>query len=61
MLLLAGDLFHENKPSRASLYQTISLLRDYTMGPRPINLQIVSDAGIGLGHEFKCVDVDCFW
>lgn len=52
MLLLAGDLFHENKPSRSSLYQVISLLRQYTLGRRPIALQLVSDAGFGLGHQF---------
>ena len=57
MLLLAGDLFHENKPSRTSLYQTISLLREHTLGRKPVSLQLVSDAGVGLGHQYRLVCV----
>lgn len=37
-ILLAGDLFHENRPSRTCLHQTISLLREYTMGDKPISV-----------------------
>ncbi|GAA5929988.1 MRX complex nuclease subunit [Sporobolomyces koalae] len=51
MLLLAGDLFHENRPSRTALYQTISALRDKCMGDRPISLQLISDAGIGIPRD----------
>lgn len=51
MLLLAGDLFHENRPSRTALYQTMAALREHTLGPRPISLEIVSDAGIGIGRN----------
>ncbi|GAA6060679.1 hypothetical protein JCM10212_005061 [Sporobolomyces blumeae] len=51
MLLLAGDLFHENRPSRTSLYQTISALREKCMGDRPISLELVSDAGIGIPRD----------
>ncbi|GAA5896101.1 MRX complex nuclease subunit [Sporobolomyces salmoneus] len=51
MLLLAGDLFHENRPSRTSLYQTISALREKCMGDRPISLELLSDAGIGIARE----------
>eukprot|EP00049_Salpingoeca_infusionum_P013161 m.245981 g.245981 ORF g.245981 m.245981 type:complete len:671 (+) comp15371_c0_seq6:409-2421(+) len=43
MLLLGGDLFHENKPSRATLYKTMELMRTYCMGDRPCALQILSD------------------
>mgnify|MGYP001558888546 CR=1 FL=1 len=48
MLLLGGDLFHENRPSRTSLFQTISALREYTMGPRPVSLELIADDGIGI-------------
>ncbi|SGY15283.1 BQ5605_C013g07313 [Microbotryum silenes-dioicae] len=51
LLLLAGDLFHENRPSRTSLYQVISSLREFTQGRRPIELDIVSDAGIGIRRD----------
>nr|CCA22579.1 doublestrand break repair protein putative [Albugo laibachii Nc14] len=45
-VLLAGDLFHENKPSRNTLYQTMRLLRSYCMGDNPIAFKIVSDQSI---------------
>jgi double-strand break repair protein MRE11 len=51
MLLLAGDLFHENRPSRTALYQTIAALREYTQGPRPVSLEIISEAGIGIARD----------
>jgi double-strand break repair protein MRE11 len=47
-ILLAGDLFHENRPSRTCLHQTISLLREYTMGDKPISVSLkLSDLVIG--------------
>jgi double-strand break repair protein MRE11 len=55
MLLLAGDLFHENRPSRTALYQTIAALREYTMGERPVSLELISDAGIGIARDATCV------
>ncbi|BGO97365.1 Double-strand break repair protein MRE11 [Rhodotorula toruloides] len=51
MLLLAGDLFHENRPSRTSLYQTISALRERCLSDRPISLELVSDAGLGIMRD----------
>ena len=43
MILLGGDLFHENKPSRSTLYRTMNLLREYTLGDDPIALELLSD------------------
>eukprot|EP00554_Chaetoceros_debilis_P011983 CAMPEP_0194116684 /NCGR_PEP_ID=MMETSP0150-20130528/28215_1 /TAXON_ID=122233 /ORGANISM="Chaetoceros debilis, Strain MM31A-1" /LENGTH=817 /DNA_ID=CAMNT_0038807463 /DNA_START=62 /DNA_END=2515 /DNA_ORIENTATION=+ len=43
MVLLAGDLFHENKPSRRTLHKTLTILRRHTMGPNPVSFQIISD------------------
>jgi double-strand break repair protein MRE11 len=37
-ILLAGDLFHENKPSRGVMHQTIALLREYTMGDKAVSV-----------------------
>lgn len=44
MLLLAGDLFHENKPSRKTLYKTMRLLRTYCFSSTPKhNLSTISN------------------
>ncbi|KAH7468921.1 Double-strand break repair protein MRE11 [Phytophthora ramorum] len=45
-LLLGGDLFHENKPSRRTLYETMRLLRTHCMGDGAVNFQVVSDQSI---------------
>ena len=37
-ILLSGDLFHENRPSRTCMHQTIALLREYTLGDKPISV-----------------------
>ncbi|KAF8635559.1 hypothetical protein AX15_000209 [Amanita polypyramis BW_CC] len=52
-ILLAGDLFHENKPSRESLYQTIALLREYTLGDRPIQVELLSDPDDGSATKYS--------
>lgn len=43
MVLLAGDLFHENKPSRKSMYNVMRSLRLNSLGARPCELEILSD------------------
>ncbi|KAK7460995.1 meiotic recombination [Stygiomarasmius scandens] len=52
-ILLAGDLFHENKPSRDSLYRTMALLREYTLGDRPIQVELLSDPDEGKAPGFS--------
>lgn len=42
-ILLGGDLFHENKPSRRCLHTCITMLRHYCMGDAPIQFNILSD------------------
>jgi len=44
MVLLAGDLFHENKPSRKSMYQVMRSLRMNCFGDKPCELELLSDA-----------------
>ncbi|PFH57213.1 hypothetical protein XA68_15347 [Ophiocordyceps unilateralis] len=44
MVLLAGDLFHDNKPSRKSLYQVLRALRKNCLGMKPCPLEFLSDA-----------------
>ncbi|XP_033100240.1 double-strand break repair protein MRE11-like isoform X2 [Anneissia japonica] len=43
MILLGGDLFHENKPSRKSLHGLMALIRQYCMGDQPIQIEFLSD------------------
>lgn len=42
-ILLGGDLFHENRPSRKILYQTMDLLRTYCFGNQVCPIEILSD------------------
>ena len=46
MILLGGDLFHENKPSRKSLHGVMALIRKYCMGDRPVQIQFLSDQSL---------------
>eukprot|EP01035_Chromulina_nebulosa_P016831 gene16831-22315_t len=42
-VLLAGDLFHENKPSRRALHTSMELFRKYTLGENPVYIEILND------------------
>lgn len=42
-ILLGGDLFHENKPTRRCLHRCITMLREYCMGDSPILFNVLSD------------------
>jgi double-strand break repair protein MRE11 len=55
MILLAGDLFHENKPSRECLYRTMALLREYTLGDKPVQIELLSNPEQGKAEGFSCV------
>jgi double-strand break repair protein MRE11 len=44
MVLLAGDLFHDNKPSRKSMYHVMRSLRMNCYGEKPCELEMLSDA-----------------
>ncbi|XP_060902544.1 double-strand break repair protein MRE11 [Labrus mixtus] len=46
LILLGGDLFHENKPTRRCLHNCITMLRKYCMGDSPIHFNILSDQTI---------------
>ncbi|KZO91030.1 DNA repair exonuclease [Calocera viscosa TUFC12733] len=58
MIVLSGDLFHENRPSRDVLYQTIALLREYTMGSKPVEFELLSDPDEGKadGYSFPGIN-----
>jgi len=43
VVLLTGDIFHENKPSTKTLHSTIELLRKYCLGDDPVFIEILND------------------
>lgn len=43
-VLLGGDLFHDNKPTRSTLYRVMALLRNYCIGDREIKISFLSDS-----------------
>ncbi|KAF7102611.1 hypothetical protein CFC21_103716 [Triticum aestivum] len=51
-LLLGGNLFHENKPSRSTLVKTIEILRRRCLHDRPVQFQVVSDHAASLQNLF---------
>jgi double-strand break repair protein MRE11 len=58
MILLAGDLFHENKPTRKSMYQVMRTLRKNCLGMRPCELQFLSDASEVFSSAFDHVNYE---
>jgi double-strand break repair protein MRE11 len=43
LVLLGGDLFHENKPSRDTIYRSISTLRKYCLGDSEVTFELRSN------------------
>ncbi|XP_078513098.1 double-strand break repair protein MRE11 [Lissotriton helveticus] len=50
-LLLGGDLFHDNKPSRRALHTCLELFRKYCMGDRPIQFEVLSDQSVNFSYS----------
>ncbi|KAG9159094.1 hypothetical protein Leryth_017551 [Lithospermum erythrorhizon] len=57
-LLLGGDLFHENKPSRTSLVKAIEIFRRYCLNDRPVQFQVVSDQTVNFANSFGHVNYE---
>lgn len=51
-ILLGGDLFHHNKPSRNTMHKTMELLRTYCFGDKPCPLEILSDQRSNFPNRF---------
>ncbi|KAJ8121655.1 hypothetical protein ONZ43_g1947 [Nemania bipapillata] len=58
MVLLAGDLFHDNKPSRLSMYHVMRSLRKNCYGMKPCELQFLSDANEVFASAFGHVNYE---
>jgi len=43
MVLLGGDLFHDNKPSRNTIVRVMDILSRYCLNDNPVAFQVISD------------------
>ncbi|KAJ8764651.1 hypothetical protein K2173_006945 [Erythroxylum novogranatense] len=57
-LLLGGDLFHENKPSRSTLVKAIEILRHHCLNDQPVQFQVVSDQTVNFPNSFGHVNYE---
>ncbi|KAI4333730.1 hypothetical protein L6164_018500 [Bauhinia variegata] len=57
-LLLGGDLFHANKPSRSTLVKAIEILRRYSLNDRSVQFQIVRDQTVNFQNAFGHVNYE---
>ena len=58
MVLLAGDLFHENQPSRKSMNEVMRSLRMNCYGDKPCELEMLSDASEHFAGAFNHVNYE---
>ena len=58
MVLLTGNLFHENKPSRMALKSAIEVLRNHCLGDREIGMQIVSEQGASFHGTYRTANYE---
>jgi double-strand break repair protein MRE11 len=42
-VLHAGDMFHENRPSRRTLHSAMTVLRKYCFGDAPVRIEVLND------------------
>ena len=58
-MLLGGDLFHENKPSRQTVHRVTTLLRKYCFNDKPVQVEFLSDQKDNFGtSEFETVNYE---
>ncbi|CAH8827347.1 unnamed protein product [Trichobilharzia szidati] len=43
LILFAGDIFHESRPSMRSLHEVMRLLRIYCLGDKPVQFELLSE------------------
>ncbi|CAG8560168.1 7174_t:CDS:2 [Funneliformis caledonium] len=56
MVLLGGDLYHENKPSLYTLNESIKLLREFTVGDKKVDFKITSNQLKNFGRRVNYSD-----
>ncbi|XWS27950.1 hypothetical protein CRYUN_Cryun25bG0024300 [Craigia yunnanensis] len=57
-LLLGGDLFLENKPSRSTLVKAIEIIRRHCLNDQPVQFQVVSDQTVNFPNTFGHVNYE---
>jgi double-strand break repair protein MRE11 len=55
-IILGGDLFHDNKPSRMAIHKTMVLLRQYCLGDKPCPIEFLSDQSENFPDRFAKVN-----
>lgn len=58
MVLLAGDLFHDNKPSRKAMFNVMRSLRMNCYGEKPCELEMLSDSSEVFEGAFNHVNYE---
>lgn len=58
MVLLSGNLFHDNKPSRMAMQSAIEVLRNHCLGDRDVGISVVSDQGASFHGPFPHVNYE---
>lgn len=54
IVLLGGDLFHDNKPSRTTLVRAMEILSKYCLKPKPIAFKVLSDEAKAFVSGYAC-------
>ncbi|KAJ2811162.1 meiotic recombination [Coemansia furcata] len=57
MVLLGGDLFHDNKPSRKCLHQALTVFKENCLGSDPVSLEYLSDPAVDFASN-GCVNYE---
>ena len=58
MVLLAGDLFHDNKPSRRAMQKAMEIMRDHCLGDKPVQIEVVSDQKANFHTKYETVNFE---
>ena len=59
-MLLGGDLFHDNKPSRTTLVRAMEILSKYCLKPKPIAFKVLSDEAKAFVSGYACTPAQSF-
>jgi DNA repair exonuclease SbcCD nuclease subunit len=58
-VLLGGDLFHENHPSRTTMLRAMAVLKKYCLNDRPVAFEVLSDQSQNFAEGCACSHARC--